>query len=76
VLIWLADHKDVNSSDFIAVGSCLIIPVIAFIYVRVVGKIMRGAGVPPIAEEISSLKLPERGMPASVEEPVELRKAA
>jgi hypothetical protein len=73
VEVFLADHKDVNNSEWIVVGSTLVIPLIGLLYVRLTATIMRRAGVPPIAEHVGSLRTPER---AVVAEPVALRKAA
>src|SRR5687768_7405722 len=72
VPVFLADHKDVNKGDFVVVAASVVIPVIGFVYVRLMGTIMRRAGVPPM-EEVSSLKMPE---PAAPGEAIELRKAA
>jgi hypothetical protein len=72
VEFFLADHKDVNKGEFVVVAASVVIPVIGFVYVRLMGSFMRRAGVPPM-EEVSSLKMPERAVAA---EPIELRKAA
>ncbi len=67
----MADHKDVNTGDLLAVGAWIIIPVIGLVYVRIESAILRRAGVPPI-EEPTSLKFPEQKGDA----PAGLRKAA
>jgi hypothetical protein len=72
----LADHKDVHRGELIAVGSCLVIPLIGLIYVRVMGAIMRRAGVPPIEEQVSSLKMADADESDVAAEPVALKKAA
>jgi len=66
----------VYRGELIAVGSCLIIPLVGLVYVRVMGAIMRRAGVPPIQEQVSSLKLADADDNDVAAEPVALKKAA
>ena len=53
-------------------GLSMMIPVIGLLYLKLEKAILRRAGVPPIEEQISSLKMPEQEVAA----PIEMRKAA
>jgi hypothetical protein len=67
-----ADQKGVSTGILTIFGLSMLIPVIGLLYIKLEKRILRSAGVPPIDEQIASIKLP----PQSIEEPIELRKAA
>jgi hypothetical protein len=69
---WLVDHKSVNIGILMIFGLSLLIPLIGLLYLKLERVILRRAGVPPMEEQIASLKLPQQ----QLEVPVELRKAA
>jgi hypothetical protein len=67
----LVDHKSV-STGMLIFGLSMMIPVIGLLYVKLEKAILRRAGIPPMEEQIASLKMPQQ----QIEPPVELRKAA
>ena len=67
-------NKGVSNGTLMIFGLSMMVPVISLLYIKLEKMIMRRAGVPPIEDQISSLKSPDQGL--KIEDPVEMRKAA
>jgi hypothetical protein len=67
-------NKGVSIGTLMIFGLSMMIPVLSLLYIKLEKMILRRAGVPPIQEQVASLKFPDQAQ--ELEAPLELRKAA